>query len=191
MQFYILFSTSFQIQKLNWSFKPQPSVWERVRCWLCSRALNIISEHHSYHINVPLLIVIVVWVFLLAELQFKLLSLQDDTKQTHNGPAGDIRVQYRNTQRRSAFTRYSYNSLLQLRESEARELIVGLTVFMQFSFQENNAKIIHNQPFFHSKTEVHKLRSMRPMINQFQKINTKPVQTERKQKYRIQDLMIT
>ncbi len=35
--------------------------------------------------------------------------------------------------------------------------------------------------FFHSKTELHKLRSMRPMINPLQKINTKPVLTETKQ----------
>lgn len=106
--------------------------------------LYIISEHGSYLINVPLLVVIVAWVFLLAELQFKQLSLQDDTKQTHKGPAGDIRILYRNTQRRSAFTRYSYNCLIQHRESEAQELTVGLAVFMQFSFQENISIIIHN-----------------------------------------------
>ncbi len=38
------------------------------------------------------------------------------------------------------------------------------------SFWVNITKIIHKYGFFHSKTEVQELRSIRSMINQFQNI---------------------
>lgn len=59
-------------------FASQTSAWQTVT--------EIISEHHSYLITVPLHIVIVVWVFILGSLQSKQLRLQDDTKQTHKRP---------------------------------------------------------------------------------------------------------